>query len=286
MSPISAATDAAPLGETRQIDGLAVTLHGQAGAPPVILSPGLGGLGLYWKYQIAALAEHYLVIRYDHRGTGASERTLSTPYGSLDLARDIELIIDGLGLPAAHVIGHAAGAVAGLALAQWSPQKLLSLSLINGWAKADRHFIRCFEIRMAIYQQGGAHAYLRAQPLFLYPAEWISDHLDALDAEAAHHAGNFQSEPVLRARIHALQSFDIMSRLAHIHCPTLLLASRDDMLVPSRCSVAMAEHLPEARLVMLDWGGHAVNVTDPDRVNRHLLEFLASFRPNSDRTGS
>ncbi|MCE6983125.1 alpha/beta fold hydrolase, partial [Pseudomonas frederiksbergensis] len=56
--------------------GLYYEIHGRADAPPLILSSGLGGSASYWAPNIPALAEHFHVIAYDHRGTGRSDRTL------------------------------------------------------------------------------------------------------------------------------------------------------------------------------------------------------------------
>ena len=261
-------------GEIRTIGGLAVTLHGPADAPPVLLSAGLGGQGTYWWPQLEALSRRHRVILYDHRGTGLSDRHLPDTYCSVDLGLDLQIILDGLSLPSAHLVGHAAGAVAAFELALLAPERVRTVTAVNGWALADAHFKRCFEIRLGIYKAGGAEAYLRAQPLFLFPADWISDHLDELDAQAAHHAETFQDETTLTRRISALVDFNIEARLPEIVCPILAIAAEDDMLVPSRCSRQLCAGLPNARIVMMRRGGHAINLTQPVDFNAALLGFL------------
>jgi aminoacrylate hydrolase len=261
-------------GEMGTVAGLAVTVFGPRDAEPVLMSAGLGGHGAYWQPQVAALARRYRVILYDHRGTGHSERTLSAPYGVTDMAADIERILDGLSIPSAHVVGHAAGGIAGLELARVAPQRVASLTIVNGWAKADPYFKRCFEIRLALYESGGAAAYLRAQPLFLFPAEWISARLEEMDRQIPAQAAEFQDEAVLRLRIKALGDFDVLDTLAGIGTPTLLVSAKDDMLVPAHCSSVLAKGLPVADHVQMAWGGHGVNVTDPEGFNRYLLPFL------------
>ena len=262
--------------ETRTIDGLAVTLYGQANGAPVLMSAGLGGHGAYWKPQMATLVERgFRVILYDHRGTGASSRApLPSPYFARHLAADMAKILDGLDIHAAHVIGHAAGGIAGLEMALRHPEKVSSLTVVNGWAVADRHFKRCFEIRTAILKAGGPLAYLKAQPLFLFPAEWISDHLDELDAQAEHHAEGFQDEATLKARIGALAGFDISADLGGVRCPVLVIGTEDDMLVPVRCSRDLAAGLPNAVTVLMPRGGHAVNITEATGFDSHLIGFL------------
>lgn len=264
-----------PEAETVTIDGLAVSLYGRPAGIPIILSPGLGGHGAYWRPQVRALMNRYRVVLYDHRGTGESDRAdLPEGYSVAHMAGDIAAILDGLDYEAAHIVGHAAGAIAGLQLALDAPERVLSVSAINGWAAIEPYTLRCFDIRMGIYRSGGPEAYLKAQPFYLFPAEWIADHLDALDDQAHHHAVGFQSEQALTARIKALSEFDIRERLGNITCPVLVVASLDDMLVPVRASAHLAEGLANAQFVAVPWGGHAVNITVPEEFDRYLLTFL------------
>lgn len=264
-----------PEPETLTIDGLAVSLYGRPAGIPVVLSPGLGGHGAYWRPQVRALMNRYRVVLYDHRGTGRSDRAdLPEDYAVSHMAGDIAAILDGLDYEAAHIVGHAAGALAGLQLALDRPERVLSVSAANGWAVCEPHTLRCFDIRMGIYRAGGPEAYLKAQPLFLFPAEWIADHLEELDAQAHYHAAGFQSEKALTARIEALSNFDIRERLSDIACPVLVIGSLDDMLVPVRAAAKLAEGLPNPQFVAVPWGGHAVNITVPEEFDRYLLTFL------------
>ena len=90
--------------------GLYYELHGSEDAPSLILSSGLGGSASYWKPNIAALAEHFRVIAYDHRGTGRSDRALPNVVTVDDFADDILALMNALGVERVGIIGHAAGA--------------------------------------------------------------------------------------------------------------------------------------------------------------------------------
>jgi aminoacrylate hydrolase len=254
--------------------GLYYETHGRDDAPPLILSSGLGGSATYWKPNIPALAEHYRVIAYDHRGTGRSDRALPDVVTVDDFADDIIALMDALKIPTAHLVGHAAGGVAGLALALKAPDRLGKLVVVNGWAKADPHFLRCFEARLNLLRHSGVEAFLRAQPIFLYPANWISTHSAALDAELPHQIADFPGAATMEKRIAALAAFDISDRGGDIAARTLFLAAADDMLVPSYCSDRLATAVPGALLAMQPWGAHACNVTDPRYFNRVVIEFL------------
>lgn len=243
-------------------------------APVVILSSGLSGSGAYWAPQLPALAPHFRVITYDHRGTGRTGGTVPEQGGIAAMADDVLEIADRLGVERFSLIGHALGGLIGLDLALRTPQRLEKLVLINAWSKADPHSGRCFDVRLELLEKSGVPMFVKAQPLFLYPAIWMAENAERLDAEEAHAISHFQGEANIRRRIAALRSFDIDARLAEVTVPALVVATRDDLLVPYSRSLRLAEGLGAAELVLTDFGGHAVNVVVPDPFNEAVLRFL------------
>jgi aminoacrylate hydrolase len=258
------------------IDGIYFEEHGPADGPPVILSAGLGGSGAYWRANLAALAAGHRVILYDHRGTGRSDRALPAGLQVEDMADDVAALMDGLGLERAHFIGHAAGGLIGLTLAWRSPERIASLVVVNGWTRLDPHFARCFEARLALLRDTGPRAYLRAQPIFIYPATWSSEQRNALDAELDEQLAHFQGGENLEQRVGALQAFYFDDRLDEIVTPVLAIAAKDDVLVPWTCTPAYAGRIASATVRLMDWGGHACNVTDPHAFDAIVLDFLRS----------
>lgn len=263
-----------------EIAGLYYEEHGPPGAPPLILSPGLGGSAAYWAPNLAALAAEHRVILYDHRGTGRSDRALQPNLSVADMANDVLLLMDGLGLASAGLVGHAAGGVIGLSLALDHPERIERLVVINGWSRPHPHTLACFETRLALLRNSGVEAFVRAQPLFLYPARWIADEFDRLAAEATQQITHFQGAANVEARIAALAAFDIDARLAEITAPVLLISADDDMLVPPQCSERLREGLPAPTQVihLIMSGGHACNVTIPNDFNSILCEWLGRAR--------
>ncbi|MES2057122.1 MAG: pyrimidine utilization protein D [Pseudomonadota bacterium] len=253
--------------------GLYYETHGAAGAPPLILSSGMGGSASYWRPNVAALAGHFHVIAYDHRGTGRSDRTVTPRIDSI--GDDMLALMDALNLPRASIVGHAIGGMGGLTLALDTPARVDRLVVINGWGRPDPYTARCFDTRLNLLRHGGVRDYVHAQPIFLYPSQWISDHDRELAEEEGMHIAAFPADMVEQRILEAVD-FDVMDRLAGLAVPTLLLASDDDGLVPPGCSGLLAEAIPGARLEIMKWGGHACNVTDPDTFNALILDFLRS----------
>ena len=254
-------------------------LHGRqdADAPTIILSSGLGGSASYWAPQLAALSDDYRIITYDHRGCGRTGGEVPADGGIAAMADDVLEIAEQLGLTHFDFMGHALGGLIGLDLALRKPGMIGKLVLINAWSKADSHSGRCFDVRIELLEKSGVPAFVKAQPLFLYPAVWMSENVERLEAEERHAIDHFQGRSNILRRIAALRAFDVDDRLQDIKTETLVIATRDDLLVPYTRSIRLAEGLSNSQLQLLDFGAHAVNVTAPDAFNAAILRFLQAF---------
>ncbi|MFS0736690.1 pyrimidine utilization protein D [Sphingomonas sp. 1P06PA] len=257
-------------------EGLHYEEQGPADGPPLILSSGLGGSASYWTPNLSALAERFRVITYDHRGTGRSDRNLPAAVSLADLGNDMLMLADALRLETVAICGHAIGGMAALEAVRAAPDRIDQVVVINGWASLDPQTNRCFDVRLTLLRKAGAAAYLEAQPLFLFPPDWLSDHDAQLRAESAHHLASWPGDAVVEKRVAAARAFDCRDWADTVAADVLLYAARDDLLVPCVNSTRLQALLPNARSVQRSWGGHAVNVTDPDAVNRGILDFLRS----------
>lgn len=249
-------------------------IHG-AGTP-ILLSAGMGGGAGFWRPQIEALAARHQVILYDHAGTGRSGRDIG-PRSIAEMARDMVRVLDAAEVDDAHMAGHAIGGIIGMELALAAPERVRSLTIVNGWARADGFLRRCFEVRKRILLASGPEAYVRAQPLFLYPPRWIAENIAVLEEEEAHMVAHFPGTQTMLNRIETFLAFDGRERLADIRVPTLLAAAKDDALVPSYLSTLLAEGIPDARIAEVDWGAHAFSAVTPDVFNEMLLGFCGEI---------
>lgn len=252
-------------------------IHGAStAAATVLLSAGLGGLGSFWRPQLAALTERFRVVLYDHRGTGRNGEALPDDHDIAAMTADVVQLLDRLDVARVHMVGHALGGLIGLELALRAPARLDRLVLVNAWGRAEAHTARCFALRRQLLLQVGVEAYLQAQPIFLYPAAWLAQREAQLAEEAVQAQQHFQGSANLLRRIAALLAYDASDRLDQITAPTLVVASRDDILVPWTASQKLAASLPNARLWLTAEGGHACTVSDPAPFNRRLVEFLSA----------
>lgn len=258
--------------------GLYYEIHGHPDAPPLILSSGLGGSAEYWAPNIPALAARFRVIAYDHRGTGRSDRTACATLTVEDMARDVAGLMDLIGIAHAHFVGHALGGMIGMALALAAPERVDRLVVVNGWGRIEAHTVRCFEARLALLRNAGELAYIKAQPIFLYPANWLTRDAPAGLLDDAEQLTHFPGAAAIEQRIAAARAFDVLDRIVEINAPLLAYCSGDDVLVPSMASTRIVDRLAPgnggAELIRR-WGGHACNVTDAEAFNRIVPGWLA-----------
>jgi pimeloyl-ACP methyl ester carboxylesterase len=77
----------------------------------------------------------------------------------------------------------------------------------------------------------------------------------------------------------AISAWDAAERLAEIGCPTVVIAGREDVLLPVGYSEQLARGIPGAELVVLEGTGHGLLIESPQAVAAAVLDFL-----NRDRT--
>lgn len=260
-----------------------ITLSGltDPAAPTLVLSAGLGGAGSFWQPQLNALQADYRVVTYDQRGTGNNPDSLPEGYSMGDMAAELAVALAEKGITRYGVIGHALGGMIALQLALDHPERVTRLVIVNGWLSLNAHTRRCFNVRQDLLLNVGIEAYVRAQPLFLYPADWLAEHQARIEAEDALHAAHFQGVENLLRRLHALMACDYTQLANRITQPVLLLCSQDDLLVPWTCSQQLYDALPHATLKTLPRGGHAMCVTESAAFNTLLTAWLGATAPAS-----
>jgi aminoacrylate hydrolase len=66
-----------------------------------------------------------------------------------------------------------------------------------------------------------------------------------------------------------------------INVPTLVVAARDDCLIPKYMSDEVAQRIPDSNYIVLDQGGHFLPETRTDDYNKLLDDFLSRLDPGN-----
>ena len=240
---------------------------------PILLVPGLGGVGSYWAPNIPAFSQKYRVVIHDHRGTGQSSRS-RIRYSVDQMTDDLLAVMDDLRIAKAHLVGHSTGGAIGQTMAALHPDRLISLVIYASWTKSDPFFQRVFEARRALLIEVGAAAYVRSTPVFLYPNWWINENIRLLEEREQAAIPNFPQPEIGASRIDAILEFDRTADLGRIKTPTMVICAKDDILTPPYFSRELARLIPRAQLVELERGGHCASETNTRDFDEAVLRFI------------
>lgn len=241
---------------------------------PLLLVPGLGGVGSYWNPNLPALSAKYRVIVHDHRGTGQSTHS-QIKYSVEQMTDDLVRLMDQLKIPRAHLVGHSTGGAISQTLALKHPQRLNRMVLFATWPKADYFFRKLFAVRRDLLTQVGKEAYVRGGTLFLYPPWFIKANEKMLEERERLTIQHFPPVEIVASRIDGIVAFDVAAEIGRIRTPTLVLCAKDDAITPAYFSEELAKKIPGAKLQILPEGGHCASETGRDEFDKAVLDFLA-----------
>jgi 3-oxoadipate enol-lactonase len=251
-----------------------MTLHheliGPEDAPVVLMGSSLGTSLRMWDRQLT-LGDGLRLVRFDHRGHGAS-RSPPGPYEVPDLAADVLALMDELGIERAHYCGLSIGGMIGMWLAANAPERVDRLILICTSAHMPPPSL-WQERAAAVLAAGTTEAIADAvvdrwlTPAFAaeYPEERAKLHAMLVAADADGYA----------ACCGAIERMDLREDLPRIAAPTLVISGADDLATPVEHQRLIAGSIPGARHEIVSPAAHIAAVEQPEAVNRLIGEHLA-----------
>jgi 3-oxoadipate enol-lactonase len=251
-------------------------VHG--GGQPLLLIMGLGSDSSNWMLQTMEFSKGYQVIVFDNRGVGRTDAP-DIPYSVKMMADDTVGLMDAIGVKEAHVLGMSLGGYIAQELGIEYPGRIRSLVLAATAAApaaypASAHVVRAW---LAALTEGiSRRTLLNLQAPFLF-TEKLFQMPDLLNMFIEGMAANpYPPLPHGFARqVDACFAHDTRGRLGRIAAPTMVLVGREDVLLPVRLSEELASGIPNARLVVLEGGGHGFNGEIADKFNKAVLDFLS-----------
>lgn len=247
---------------------------GPADADVVLLCGSLGSDLRMWDAQVPALlGAGYRVVRYDHRGHGASP-VPDGPYSLADLGSDAIALLDRLGVARAHVVGLSLGGMVGMWLAQNAPERVDRLVLCC--TSAELGPASMWNERIAAVDAGGSAAVASA-----VAERWLTAATRAARPErAAWLRDMIAATPGLgyAACCAAIRDMTLLDGLADITAPTLVIAGSADPATPPEHGQRIADAVPGARLVVVPDVAHLGNVEAPGRFSELILRHLQPDR--------
>jgi len=267
--------------------------------PDLVWVPGwVSQLDLYWEEPALArflrgLASFARVIVFDRRGLGLSDRVAVARLPTLETRMDdIRAVLDDLGVRRAAILGQGYGSPIALLFAATYPERTSSLVLYSPSAKGG--------LRTDDYPWGATteehEAWIERSTRLWgtkeFAAEWLArlaptaagdDRIVEWTARVLRAAG---SPATSRALAHMNAAMDVREILPHVHVSTLVLA-RDAATTPKggidirtvEEARWIAEHLPNASLVLAPGSDYLPWVGDQDALVDEIATFVTGARP-------
>jgi class 3 adenylate cyclase len=216
------------------------------------------------------MAQHGMVVRYDRRGCGLSERDV-TDYSLDALVSDLEAVVDRLGLESFALMGLFFSGPVAIAYAVRHPERVSRLILWSTWARGS-DFLRFPQVqaqRALIDKDWEFYTESTAQFAYGWSAGEEARKYAAFIRECT-------APEALQATYAAVNDFDVMALLPQVTSPTLVLHRRQVAYGYPGLDVVrgLASRIRGARLALLEGRAPTPWAGDTEAVLRAIDEFL------------
>jgi pimeloyl-ACP methyl ester carboxylesterase len=250
----------------------------------IVFIPGTGFAGNVWiESQAEELARSHQVIVHDPRGCGRS--THAEGVYTIDvMGNDVVALLEHLGLPHAHVIGHSMGGRIGLSIALNFPGKVKSLIIAAGGSGpagkegpesvSGLPFRLAFELLEMSFEGYVKHEICDSDTYFT--ASFRKENPDKVKGFYqmvwSHHA---KLEEYLRLVI-ARSNWEATHRLGDIAVPTLVVVGDSDVVGANHVKQAavLADRIPTAESKVLNGQSHGFFWQAPEETNAWIAEWI------------
>ena len=252
----------------RNGEGIWYELSGKDGAPVLVFSNSLGtNLGM-WDGQVAALSNHFRIVRYDTRGHGRSGAPRG-PYTIESLAGDLLALLDHLQLNRFNFCGLSMGGMIGMWLGLHAAKRVEKLVLCNTAPKIGS--METWNARIASVRRDGMEGIADA-----VLERWFTASFRAKDpAAVAATRVMLKNTPVegYAGCCMAIRDTNLRAEIARIGSPTLIIAGSHDPVTSPADGQLMAERIPGSKFVELP-AAHLSNIEASEAFTMELSTFL------------
>ncbi|HEV2010499.1 MAG TPA: alpha/beta fold hydrolase [Candidatus Limnocylindria bacterium] len=267
------------------VGGVPIAYALRGDGPPLVLIAGTGFPGATWDDDLVGpLARQHTVLTFDHRGTGSTPVTAERLSTRL-FARDAVGLMDALGLPAAHVLGHSMGGRVAQWIALERPDRVRTLILAAtgpGQFRDDRLVTRGIPVHTAKgLIELGYERYMREHlAATFFTPEFVAAHPERVERLFRLF---WEHRPDLEGYLRhvvARQEHQTADRLAELTMASLvLIGDRDTQVMGTGShteqSVYLLDHLPNAQLRTVEDTAHGYFWQRPERSTELIREWTA-----------
>jgi pimeloyl-ACP methyl ester carboxylesterase len=257
------------------------------GPVDLVFVPGfMSHVELNWDYifmsaGLERLAQFSRLVVFDKRGSGLSDRSLGA--GTLeDRIDDVRAVMDAVDLERAAILGVSNGAPLAAMFAATYPDRVTALVLFLSSCPGSRPPSPEFESVIALVREFWTTGLVLNTIVQHAPDQDVA--VEQLARFERYSCTPAVAVELMRRGYEA----DLTPFLSLIQAPTLVINNRDDPITPLEEAIYLAEHIPNARQVILEGDFHASwRPSDFDEPIRLVETFLTgesgSVAPSLDR---
>ncbi|HEY6002136.1 MAG TPA: alpha/beta hydrolase [Anaeromyxobacter sp.] len=265
------------------------------GAPPVLLTDGIGCAGFIWRRLAPALARDRRVLHWNYRGHGASERPKDLERSTVeDCVSDLLTVLDAAGEERAVFAGHSMGVQIVLEAHRRAPERVAALLLVCGAPgrlldtfhdtpvlRKALPWIRNAMDRWPTVARSAFRAFVTADVVMDYALAFeVNRALVRRQDLVPYFRDLSRVDPAVFVRLlSSAAEHDATDHLPEIRVPTLVVAGVRDGFTPMHLSAKMHEAIPGSGLLVLPGGTHVGPLEHPDLVEEHVTRFLEKHVP-------
>jgi class 3 adenylate cyclase/pimeloyl-ACP methyl ester carboxylesterase len=251
-------------------DGVQIAYSVVGEGYPLVLVPGwVSHIELDWEPEspnresYEQLARHFMLVRYDKRGTGLSDRGV-TDFSLEPRLLDLDAVVDRLKLMRYAMRGQSEGGPVAIAHAVRHPDRVSHLILLGTYAHLGRSETTDALISL-ISAEWGLGSATMASIFIPSGTKEIQDRFVRYQREAA-------TRPDAAAMLSANVDTDVRDLLPQVQAPTLVIHSETDKAVPFEHARRLAGAIPNATLAQYK-GDHAP-IGAADHINTMTIDFI------------
>ena len=256
---------------------------------PLVLIMGFSGPKLGWIFQNCFFKKHYQVITFDNRGVWRTDKP-NGPYSTKMMADDTVGLMDHLGIKKAHILGVSMGGMIAQELAINYPERVQKLVLGCTYASQDETGGWTPEYYKGIgFDDDSSNDELEKVAMgrlltTVFSLSFNNRLYRTLATLLAKMYAILLSTKGVRAQHEALLGHNALDRLREIKAPTLVIAGTQDRLIRPSSSEAIADRIPNAKLIKVKDGSHSFFIERKGRFNGEVLAFLREGKPAPSST--
>ena len=250
---------------------------GKPTGQPVVLIHGYTDNARDWVPLIPYLSKNFRLILVDIRGHGQSSKP-ECCYSRLDFAYDIKLLMDGLGIQKADIVGHSLGSIIAQTFAEYWPEKTERVVLIastGGWPPSVPRKAPQFDFASEIRKLKEP-----IEPDSPFMIAWW-DSPTPVDPDFIRRQRKDSAGIPLRVWLAVLDQglpgdayADLQGTLPRLKAPTLLIWGSKDPIMEEPVRESLQKGLPSAKVKIFDGLGHNPFWEDPHSVGDIINGFL------------